>query len=224
MRRPRATWAQLLRAFSLRDTVKLFMRHVDASTIPRELDVPIQRIGLFELGKIAMFLGFTEVEIKIRERQFTATGPFAAITTVDLEHFGKVLRFEGDPFVIATNLPQSGFYFRDTALETFLGELSLGPFMTARSMVPLEVHLHLIKKSANSAERTKVEDRWVTKHVIREETKGNLKEEASCFEDIWIKGLRSSNTQNQEKTVQGETANHEPNDTIEVRTTSPIQN
>jgi hypothetical protein len=198
MRRPRATWAQLLRAFSLRDTKKLFRRHVDASAIPRDLDVPIQRIGLFELGKIAMFLGFTEVEINIKERRFTATGPFAAITTVELEYFGKVLRFEGDPFVIASKLPQSKTYFHENAPETFIGELSLGNYNTRRSMVPLEIHLPLLERNAGSEECKEEEDIWVKNHVTHGDTKGNLQEEASCFENIWIKGLSSSNPENQE--------------------------
>ncbi|PVI02126.1 hypothetical protein DM02DRAFT_670801 [Periconia macrospinosa] len=193
IRRPRATWAQLLSTFGLRDTKKLLGQHVDASAIPRVLDVPVQRISLFELGKIAMFLGFTDVEIKIKQRQFAATGPFAAITTVDFEHFGKVLRFEGDAFAIASQLPKSGFCFDEDAAQTFVGELDIGPYITKRSMVPLNVLFKLIEDNAKG-DRDEAEGLWVRDHVTSEKTQGNLVEEASCFEHMCIKGLWSSNT------------------------------
>jgi hypothetical protein len=105
MRRPRATWAQLLRAFGLRDIRAIIRKNpIDADTIPSAIDVPIQRIRLMDLGHMALIMGFTSVEVNVQKREFRATGPHGSITTEDLVNFGKVLRFEGDMFAIHGNV------------------------------------------------------------------------------------------------------------------------
>jgi hypothetical protein len=63
MRRPRATWAQVLRALGFQSVENLTLRTVDAGIIPACIDVPIQRIKLFDLGILCFTMGFTSVKI-----------------------------------------------------------------------------------------------------------------------------------------------------------------
>ncbi|KAI9773499.1 MAG: hypothetical protein M1839_002081 [Geoglossum umbratile] len=95
-RRPRASWAQLLFAFGIRETHLLKIRLTDADMIPSNLDVPLQRIGLFDLGVLAFLMGFTSVKIDIPNRDFRALSPFGTISTQELQGWGKIIHFDGD--------------------------------------------------------------------------------------------------------------------------------
>jgi hypothetical protein len=96
IKRPRATWSQVLLAFGITDTKSITRGTVDADSIPSTIDVPVQRIRLFELGMLALSLGFTSVSLDTTKRSFKAIGPFATISTEEVPGFGKVIRFEGD--------------------------------------------------------------------------------------------------------------------------------
>ncbi|KAH0556283.1 hypothetical protein GP486_005792 [Trichoglossum hirsutum] len=95
-RRPRASWAQLLFAFGITETKALMNQLVDADMIPSNLDVPLQRIGLFDLGVLAFLMGFTSVKIDIPNRDFRAISSFGTITTQELQGWGKIIHFDGD--------------------------------------------------------------------------------------------------------------------------------
>ncbi|KAL4886816.1 hypothetical protein BJY04DRAFT_212793 [Aspergillus karnatakaensis] len=94
--RPRATWAQLVQAAGINDTSALTLGHEDADSIPTSIDVPIQRPRLFDIGCLALLLGFESVKINAETRVLQAVSPYGTITTEEIPTFGKVIRFEGD--------------------------------------------------------------------------------------------------------------------------------
>src|ERR1700733_7395804 len=50
IQRPRASWAQMFYAFGVTDTRNLRIAVAEADSIPEDIDVPIQRVRLNELG------------------------------------------------------------------------------------------------------------------------------------------------------------------------------
>jgi hypothetical protein len=138
-RRPRATWAQVLRAFGFNDAKTLISRLIDADSIPSYFDMPIQRIKLFDIGILAHCMAFTTVEINVANRNFKASGPFGTITTEDVPNFGKALRFEGDMFAICSTVR------RCTAAEMFIsciylnGKMLFGRLRASGLVLPLQL-------------------------------------------------------------------------------------
>lgn len=102
MSAPRASWAQMLLALGIKETKTLAIdtREIDADTIPASIDVAVQGVRLFDLGILAFSMAYTSVSIDIIAREFRAVGPFAVISTEEVETFCKVLRFEGDIYSI----------------------------------------------------------------------------------------------------------------------------
>jgi hypothetical protein len=125
--RPRASWAQLLLAFGLRDTSKITYKHMDADLIPSSIDVPVQRIMLYDLGFLCLLLGFGSINIDQRKRDFTAVGPFGTISTYEKSDLGKVLRFEGDIFSIHEMIFQGRLQLLHHWMPAANGELAVGP-------------------------------------------------------------------------------------------------
>lgn len=126
--RPRATWAQLIRAIGINDTTDLVLQHLDADSIPSIIDVPVQRIKLFDLGCLALFLGFHTVEIDAKSRTFQALSPYGSITTEDIQTFGKALRFEGDIHAIRSNTRGCPVKWIMGAVCLALGKIDVGCF------------------------------------------------------------------------------------------------
>jgi hypothetical protein len=98
--RPKSCWAQMLYALGADDVTALVYGMADASTVPSQLDAPMQRITISQMGKIAFLLNFNQVEINHREHTLDAYGPHGRITTIQVPSFGGVLHFEGDTHAI----------------------------------------------------------------------------------------------------------------------------
>ena len=137
--RTRATWAQLFRAFRISDTKELVRDELDADSIPSAIDVPIQRVRLFDLGCIALALGFTKVKIIADERDFTAVGPYGTILTQEIPTFGKVIRFEGDVDAIKTETSVGNFDWVIGAIAWTNGRNCFGDLFTSSVNLNLEI-------------------------------------------------------------------------------------
>lgn len=128
--RPRATWAQVIQALGITDTSSLVVNKLDADTIPSGIDVPIQRLRLFDLGRLALIMGCTTVEIDVMNRFFRAVGPFCTLSTDDIPTFGKAIRFEGDIYAINRDKwrfqPVSSMF---AALELAEGRLAVSRYL-----------------------------------------------------------------------------------------------
>jgi hypothetical protein len=66
--RPRATWAQIVQALRISDALTLVANKLNSDTIPSGIDVPIQRIKLVQLGRLAFALGCANVELNVETR------------------------------------------------------------------------------------------------------------------------------------------------------------
>ncbi|KAJ4367053.1 hypothetical protein N0V83_007583 [Neocucurbitaria cava] len=94
--RPRATWAQIVQAFNITNPSSLVEAYHDSDRIPSAIDVPIQRVRLFDLAQLALWLGCTKVEVNTEGRYLRATGPVCTLKTEEIPTFGNAIRFEGD--------------------------------------------------------------------------------------------------------------------------------
>ncbi len=112
--RPRATWAQIIQAFSITDASRLVENYLDADTIPSGIDVPVQRARLFDLGRLALYLGCDSVMLDVGARELHAQGEICSLTTDLLPTFGKAVRFEGDTSTLAQM--EIGSHRLDTAM------------------------------------------------------------------------------------------------------------
>lgn len=175
MVRPRASWAQLLTAFGIRDTSGLIYRHADADVIPSSIGAPVQRVKLFDLGIIALQLGFKKVSIDTRNRRFTAVSDFGTIKTLKLDELGKVIRFEGDILAIFHQISKGSFMSNVVGGTGSVsnGRLSFALKYTTNGMF---YPLQLIS--------TALSQRW-DKDRFREEQKtfilGRLEEQKGCI-------------------------------------------
>ncbi|ORX93312.1 hypothetical protein BCR34DRAFT_240011 [Clohesyomyces aquaticus] len=104
--RPRATWAQIIRAFGIFDGESLVLRKLNTNTIPSTIDAPIQRVKLWDLGCLSLLMGCTDVSVNIQSRQFHAEGMYCTLSTEDLPMFGQAVKFEGDIHSINGQLAQ----------------------------------------------------------------------------------------------------------------------
>ncbi|KAK3389219.1 hypothetical protein B0H63DRAFT_537002 [Podospora didyma] len=77
--RPRASWAQILRAFGVTNVKKITLRHIDAGSIPTNMDIPIQRVKLFDMGILALTMGFTTIAIDAAQRISAPPVPLASL-------------------------------------------------------------------------------------------------------------------------------------------------
>ena len=154
MLRPRATWAQMLRALGLSDVEPIIrLASIDADTIPSALDVPIQRVKLKHLGHLAFILGFKSVKIDLPKREFHATGHHGSITTEDLVNFGKVIRFEGDMHAIYAMISQSG-----PDILKSLSQFCLSRTICGRNRISDQIlRLHLFSRA--------VDENWENDHL-----------------------------------------------------------
>lgn len=95
-RRSRASWAQLLDSWDIKDYSGLVRDTIDADCIPLALDVPTQQVSFDNLASISYFMGFTSIKINAERREFSATGILGSITTEDITGYGRVVRFHGN--------------------------------------------------------------------------------------------------------------------------------
>ncbi|KAJ0423137.1 hypothetical protein BJY00DRAFT_310263 [Aspergillus carlsbadensis] len=126
--RPRATWAQLIRAAAITDTSSIVLRHLDADSIPSSIDVPIQRARLFDIGCLALILGFDSIKIDSANRDFTAVSRYGTITTEEIPTFGKVIRFEGDIYGIYGDRGRNMVGWTGGAMCLAVGKIDVGCF------------------------------------------------------------------------------------------------
>ncbi|KAL2264055.1 hypothetical protein VTK26DRAFT_2841 [Humicola hyalothermophila] len=182
--RPRASWAQMLMALGIRDTRSLVYKHADADVIPGSVDAPIQRVKLYELGLLALYLGFKKVTIDTRERNFEAIGHFGTITTLRNNELGKVLHFEGDILAIFAQISKGSIGAYE---DCVIGKLSFAPGVSTNGIIcPLHLLLLVI---ANRWDRDTFRDkqRQYLRKVQTEEglTKGQIAAEASLFDMLY---------------------------------------
>lgn len=189
MRRPRATWAQVLRALGFRSVKALTMRNVDAGTIPDYIDVPIQRVKLFDLGILCFTMGFTSVKIEVESRKFTATGPFGSITTENILNFGKVLRFEGDMFAIHDDVRVASIAEITRGAAQTNGKLAFGSLISQGNFLSIQV---MVESIINDWPREKFHS--TMDGIMREEDDsmilGHVHREASLYRDLEKAGLK----------------------------------
>jgi len=137
--RPRASWAQMLYALGIADVKALKLAYVDADTIPDSIDVPVQRVRLHELGRIALRLGFSEVHINIKSREIKAAGPHGTIYTTTEAGIGRTARFEGDMFAMHRQIGVGYPKFLQNNSIMALGRICFScDFTTSSYSVPLD--------------------------------------------------------------------------------------
>lgn len=144
-RRPRASWAQMLYALGVRDTSELRTRFADADAIPSNMDVPFQRISLFNLGSLAFLMGFTRVQVDCTAKLFTALGPFGSITTEGVPGWGKVIHFDGDLLRIRSLIGRCNWDWLTSGMFTINGKMTFGKYVSGGLTLPLETLGHAIK-------------------------------------------------------------------------------
>jgi hypothetical protein len=149
---PRASWAQLFLALDVKDVTPIFLKGIDADAIPSSLDVPVQRVGLRDIGKLALFLGFSSVKINQEKRIFTAQSPFATISTEEVPVLGKVLRFEGDIMALHCYTCRGRTYYMLRGVRLASGEMSFGRYVTSGFAIPVETLGSAIKNGRTSDE------------------------------------------------------------------------
>ncbi|KAK4233080.1 hypothetical protein C8A03DRAFT_39236 [Achaetomium macrosporum] len=205
--RPRASWAQMLMAFGIRDTRSLVYKHADADIIPASVDAPIQRVKLFDLGMLALYLGFKKVTINAKERHFEAVGDFGTITTLKTNELGKVLHFEGDILAIFAQISKGSI----SAYNDFvLGKFSFAPGISMNGIIcPLHLLLHVTTQHWDG-ERFREEQRAYLSAAPSEEglAKGQVAAEASLFDMLYRNPCLSSLTDEGE--LGSEPGNHVP--------------
>jgi len=153
MRRPRASWSQIITACGIRGTESLKRRVIDADTIPSCMDVPFQYVELSSLGVLCVVMGFKDITINAVDRTFHATGPSRIITTQEIQTIGKALRFDGDVF--ATHDAVRAKYSiqgDDVARINTMAAMSCGAMFFGRYMCGQNIHLpiDILAKAINS--------------------------------------------------------------------------
>lgn len=182
--RPRASWAQMLMAFGIRNTTRLVYKHADADSIPTSLDAPIQRVNLVDLGKLALSLGFKKVTINAREREFNAVGDFGTITTLNTNELGKVLRFEGDILASFAQLSRGSIL---ASMGLISGRLAFAPGIYMEEII-YPLHLLLQASSERWGKDRFVEEQQIyMKRMQQQEglAKGQVVAEASLFDILY---------------------------------------
>lgn len=140
--RPRATWAQLLRAFGLLDISGLIKTELlDADCAPSSLDVPLQRVRLGHLGYLALVLGMKDVQINTTQRDFLASGPFGRITTENVPSYGKTLRFEGNILKLCAKVNRCSVYWLSSCATLITGKFTIGWIKSCGSHFSVSVFL-----------------------------------------------------------------------------------
>ncbi|KAK4150014.1 hypothetical protein C8A00DRAFT_37391 [Chaetomidium leptoderma] len=182
--RPRASWAQMLMAFGIRDTSSMVYKHADADIIPGSVDAPIQRVKLFDLGMLALYLGFKKVTINARDRHLEAIGAFGTITTLKNNELGKVLHFEGDTLAIFAQISKGSI----NAYNDFtIGKFSFAPGISMNGIIcPLHLLLQ-VSSQRWDRDRFRAKQRTYLGAVQSEEglAKGQVAAEASLFEMLY---------------------------------------
>ncbi|CAO2649518.1 Nn.00g069030.m01.CDS01 [Neocucurbitaria sp. VM-36] len=141
--RPRATWAQIVQAFNITNPSSLVEAYLDSDTIPSAIDVPIQRVRVFDLAQLALYLGCTKVEVNAEERYLRATGPVCTLKTEVIPTFGNAIRFEGD----LAALMQRALGNHDAATALVADRICLGRFLTGvhiRELKAFRTHFNIM--------------------------------------------------------------------------------
>jgi len=196
--RPRASWAQLLMTFRIRDPTSLVYRKADAGIIPASIDTPMQRIKLFDLGLLALHLGFKKVAIDVRKREFEAVGEFGTITTLLNNELGKVVHFEADILAVSSEISKGSLAIYIGAFNNAQGKFSFGDeFLTNGYNCPL----HLVTRATSERwgkPRFELElENWELQALSQEEdslSKGDVPLEASLFEELhndWMRQVKA---------------------------------
>ena len=175
----------MLMAFGIRDTKSLVYKHADADIIPGSVDAPIQRVKLFDLGMLALYLGFKKVTINTREREFEAVGDFGTLSTLKHNELGKVIHFEGDILAIFAQISKGSINAYD---DLVVGQFSFAPGISMNGMIcPLHLLVQVTTKRWD-CDRFLAAQRAYLREVQTEEglAKGQVAAEASLF-DMYYK-------------------------------------
>lgn len=198
MRRPRASWSQIITACGIRKTRSLKRRVIDADTIPSFMDVPFQYVELSSLGVLCVVMGFKNITINTVDRIFHATGPSRTITTQEIQTIGKVLRFDGDVFAIHVAV-RSKYSIQgdDVTWMNTMAAMSYGAMFFGRYVCGQNVHLpiDILARAITLDSKVDEFDRNVRDFIHSDEDEdgvvGNLLKEAHYFQDL-MAGLQSS--------------------------------
>lgn len=200
MRRPRASWSQIITACGIRKTESLKRRVIDADTIPSCMDVPFQYVELSSLGVLCVIMGFKDITINNVDRTFHATGPSRTITTQEIQMIGKVLRFDGDIFAIHDAVrAKYSIQGDDVAWMNTMAAMSSGAIFFGRYMCGHMVHLpiDILAKAITLDLKVEEFDTNVRDFIHSEENEdgvaGNLLKEAHNFQDLMSGFQRSRN-------------------------------
>jgi len=150
MERPRASWAQILAIFRLKDLSSMTIHLVNAESIPNTMDTPVQRIKLRQLAKLAFVLGFQSVELSIPRRYFRATSPIGSITIQQTDAVGSFLRFEGDIIAFRTLITRCSARWVLRGAELVEGRISFGKYLAAQNFHPLRTLSRAIRDNLPS--------------------------------------------------------------------------
>lgn len=183
-------------AMGIRDTKELTYRHADADIIPSSIDVPIQRIKLFDLGLLALYLNFKKVHINVPERHFEAVGDFGTITTLKNE-LGKYIHFEGDILSINDQITKGLAFVNIMSQSSVTGRLTFGPGLSSNGIfLPLQLLPNAVADGWNE-ERFKLAHRILVLGIRGQDglAKGQIAAEASLFGELYENRGRNSTAQ-----------------------------
>lgn len=200
MRRPRASWSQIITACGIRKTESLKRRLIDADTIPSCMDVPFQYVELSSLGMLCIIMGFKNITINNEDRTFHATGPSRTITTENIQTIGKVLRFDGDVFEIHDAVRSKyGIQGDDVGWMNTMAAMSCGAMFFGKYMCGQNIHLPVDILAEAISLDLKVDEfesniwNFIHSDESDDGVAGNLLKEAHNFQDLMAEFQGSDN-------------------------------
>jgi hypothetical protein len=157
--RPRACWAQMLYALGADDVSPLVYGLADANTVPSQLDAPMQRVTVSQMGKVAFLLSFTKVTIDHEHHTLSAYGPHGRITTIQVSSLGNVLHFEGDTHAIRKTIRTCPVSWTLVARDMMTARLQFPNVTTNGFYCPLNALAQSIVDAPHESE-------WFTRQMV----------------------------------------------------------
>ena len=193
-RRPHASWSQMLLAMGISNTKDITIRYTEVDAIPASIPVPVQRIHLYDLGCLALMLGFTKVTIDAAGRYFSAYSPHGTIETKTFDHFGKVVRFDGDIVAVSNDIGGNFKSWLWPFLSFTNGNLRFGRYQTEGSFVNIERIVDAIRLSKSNTAFNEESDDESYGTDPGHDSAGNLKSEATAFADALLDSMTASSS------------------------------
>jgi hypothetical protein len=158
--------------------------------IPGSIGAPIQRAKLFDLGIIALQLGFKKVTIDTRNRRFTAVSDFGTIKTLKLDELGKVIQFEGDILAIYHQISKGSYVSKVIGRtgSASNGRLSFGLKYTTNGMFyPLKLISTALSQRWDQNRFDEEQTEFIVRRLEEQKgciIKGEVSAEASLLETL----------------------------------------